>query len=369
MNRDETYDIVIVGAGPGGLAAGIKAAEAGKHYLIIEKGKKTLQGIIDSYPRGKTVYPTIPKGNDEPFPIDGLTPPKEKVTVEKYVEQIEDLVVSLNLNIVYNEEFKDIEYNESEYTVKTDKNDYVAKSIVLAFGSNIPNDLGVYGEAKTVARKIEDVEHYVSVTALVIGGGNTAADIVTAISRAKREAGSTRPVFWAHRKETFRVNKDTARDIGEELLLGGQIRILQEAIPKIGEVDSDGIDRLYLHQSPGVDRVSDVFFYQGMSFPMKNVIACVGTQGPSEVFKKLEMKLVTRSEGVSKSGSQGDILLVNKYLQTNRKGIYAIGGSISPIIAEIQEDGTLNEKKHPNLIYTAIKDAEIAINGILVQSR
>jgi len=59
------YDIVIIGAGPGGLAAGYQAAEAGKSYIIIEKGKKILQGIIDSYPKGKPVYPTIPKNEEK----------------------------------------------------------------------------------------------------------------------------------------------------------------------------------------------------------------------------------------------------------------------------------------------------------------
>ena len=57
----DIYDVVIIGAGPGGLAAGIKAAEAGKSYIVLEKGKKVLQGIIDSYPKGKKVYPSTPK--------------------------------------------------------------------------------------------------------------------------------------------------------------------------------------------------------------------------------------------------------------------------------------------------------------------
>ena len=72
----------------------------------------------------------------------------------------------------------------------------------------------------------------------------------------------------------FEINKDTARDLGEEILLGGHIRILQGAVPKIGEMDADGIDRLYIHQPPGILAKDDVYMYQGMSFPMKNVIAC-----------------------------------------------------------------------------------------------
>ena len=75
----DIYDIVIIGAGPGGLGAGIKAAEAGKSYIVLEKGKKVLQGIIDSYPRGKKVYPTIPKNESNPFPIKALMPPEDAV--------------------------------------------------------------------------------------------------------------------------------------------------------------------------------------------------------------------------------------------------------------------------------------------------
>ena len=361
MNMTQ-YDIVIIGAGPGGLAAGMKAKESGKSYVILEKGEKVFQGIIDSYPKGKSVYPTIPKGHDGPFPIKDLEPPKEKVSVEKYVELIEKVVKSETLNIIYEEDFKDIEQDSSGYIVKTQKNQYAAKNIILAFGSNIPNDLGLYGEAKTVARKLENVDDYVWLPTLVIGGGNAAADIVAALSKAKREATSSMPVYWAHRKETFRINKDTARDLGEELLLGGQIKILQEAIPKIGEVDNDGIDRLYIHQSPGIGQRNEVFIYQGMSFPMKNVIACIGTQGPIGVFKNLDIKVIDK-KGFKSTDDQ--IILLDKNLQTSKDGIYAIGGSISPTIMETQDDGSSEERKHPNLIYTAIKDALIAVDGIL----
>ena len=56
------YDIAIIGAGPGGLACALKAVELGLSYILLEKGPKAFQGIVDSYPRGKKVYPTIPKG-------------------------------------------------------------------------------------------------------------------------------------------------------------------------------------------------------------------------------------------------------------------------------------------------------------------
>ena len=362
----DMYDIVIIGAGPGGLGAGIKAAEAGKSYIVLEKGKRVLQGIIDSYPRGKKVYPTIPKNESNPFPIKALMPPEERVTVEKYVEQIEASLQLQHINIKLGENFETLERDNSKFIIKTGSGVYGARNVILSFGSNIPNDLGIYGEARTVARNLENTKDYIGVTTLVIGGGNAAADIVAALSKVKREASDPKPVYWGHTKKKFKINKDTARELGEEILLGGQIKILQGAIPKIGEVDSEGIDRLYIHQSPSPNTPDEVYMYQGMSFPMKNVIACVGTHGPSAIFNKLNLQQITCTGEICKIAREGEqVLLLTQNLQTSIKGVYAIGGSISPSYMEIHPEGTIKEKKHPNLIYTAIKDAVVAMNGIL----
>jgi thioredoxin reductase len=336
------YDIVIVGAGPGGLGAGIIAAKTGKSYIILEKGKRVLQGIIDSYPKGKKVYPTIPKSESDPFPIEALVPPKERIAVEAYVDQIETYIESQEINIEFEEDFKILEQGKSEFIVRTGKNIYSTKNVILSFGSNIPNDLGIYGEARTVARNLENTRDYIGVTTLVIGGGNTAADIVAALSKVKREANDPTPVYWGHTKKKFKINKDTARDLGEEILLGGQIKILQGAIPKIGEVDTEGIDRLYVHQTPGPHARDDVYMYQGMSFPMKNVIACVGTHGPSAIFNKLNLQQITCTGEICKIAREGEqVLLLTQNLQTSTKGVYAIGGSISPSYMEIHSEGTI----------------------------
>ncbi len=359
-------DILIVGAGPGGLAAGYLAQQAGKSYLIIEKGKRIFQGILDSYPKGKRVYPTIPKGHDQPFAVSWLEPPAEKVPVEAYVEQIRDLCLKEKLNIALDEAFQDMVADASGFVVQTSRGRHLARNVILAFGSNIPNDLGIYGEAKTVARNLENVADYIGITTLVIGGGNAAADVVAALSRVKREANDTSPVYWGHIRERFEINTDTARDLGEEILLGGQIRILQGAVPKIGEVDAEGIDRLYIHQGQGIHSRDDVFVYQGMSFPMKNVIACIGTHGPAPIFNTLKLQQITCMGDICKIAKEGEqLLLLNTRMESSRKSIYAIGGSISPSYMEIRSDGSIMEKKHSNLIYTAIQDAAKAMEGIL----
>jgi thioredoxin reductase len=362
----DPYDIIIIGAGPGGVAAGILAQKANVPYLILEKGKRVFQGIIDSYPKGKRVYPTIPKGETGPFPIKELEPPESRVPVEQYIEQVESLVETIELNIRCAETYLDLETGANRLYVKTDRGVYEGKNVVFAFGSNIPNELGVYGEAKTVARNLENPEQYIGVTTLVIGGGNAAADIVAALSRIKRKADDHSPVYWGHIREKFEINKDTARELGEEILLGGQIRVLQGAVPKIGEVDAEGIDRLYIHQSPGILSRDDVFVYQGMSFPMKSVIACIGSHGPSSIFAKLNLQQITCSGNICRIAREGEqLLLLDRNRMTSRKGIYAIGGSISPSYMEIDADRAIKERKHSNLIYTAIKDAAVAVESIV----
>jgi len=357
-------DVAVVGAGPGGLACALQAKTMGLSYILLEKGTGLFQGIIDSYPRGKKVYPTIPKSETGPFPIADLAPDPNNEPVEEYLAKIQRCLVKHAITMEPSEEFQEIQKSEDYFTVVTRHNSYRARRVVLAFGSNIPVDLGVYGEAKTIARKLENPEDHLGAPTLILGGGNAAADVVSTLSKAKRAANDATPVFWGNRMEHFTINKDVARDLGEEILLGGHIKILQGVIPKIGEVDEDGVDRL-LVQSQGVDLGQGTMLQQWMSFPMKHVIACIGTQGPSPVFDRLGLQQITCTEGVCKLGKTGDrLIMLTPDFQTSERGIYAIGGAVSPVYIEIQEEGTFRERKHSNLIFTAVRDAVRAMAHI-----
>jgi len=363
----EKYDLIIVGAGPGGLASAITAQQLGLSYLVVEKGKRVFQGIIDSYPRGKKVYPTIPKGEDGPFPVEDLAPSLDNNPVEEYVDRIEACVDKREIAIRLSEEFQNILRDKSEFTVATSADRYRAAHVVLAFGSNIPGDLGIYGEAKTVARSLDNPQEHIGAPTLVLGGGNAAADIVATLSKVKRAAGDLTTVHWAHRAVQFKVDKDVARDLGEEILLGGNIRILPGAIPQIGEVDEDGVERLII-QTQKIHMDGGVELHQGMSFPMKHVIACIGTQGPAPVFGSLGLQQIICTEGVCKISKEGaQLLMLTPELQTSVRGVYAIGGAISPAYILISEKGVLREQKHTNLIYTAVKDGVRVVESIAGQ--
>ncbi len=358
-------DIVIVGAGPGGLAAAIRGRELGLNVIVLEKGPQVLQGIRDTYPKGKKVYPTIPKGEEQAFAIPDLEPANEPV--EEYLARVERCAAKYGIVVYHGEEFQTFTCEKGTHTVVTGKTSYQASTVILAFGSNIPIDLGIYGEAKVVARSLGSPEEHIGAPTLVLGGGNAAADVVSTLSKTKRAAGDSTSIYWGHRREHFKVDKDVARDLGEEILLGGNIKILQGAVPRIGEVDEEGVERLII-QTQSIALPHGVEMQQGMSFPMKHVIACIGTQGPSSIFDRLGLQQITCTEGVCKFGREGaKLIMLNRGFQTSMSGVYAIGGAISPVYLHVEEEGSFREKKHSNLIFKAIQDGVRAAEDIAMR--
>jgi thioredoxin reductase len=357
------YDVLIIGGGPAGLSTAFICHKQGLSYLVLESGKGIFQGIANTYPQGKLVYPSKPKDAPEPFLVEELRPPDKPVTVESYLQYVQHFVQHENLNVQTEVAFEDIRDERDGLTVVTSKGNFKGRKVVLSFGSNIPRELSVYGDAKMVAKNVDDPAKYIGVKTLVIGGGNTAADVVIAILKAKREQHDDQPVYWAHKSETFDVNKETAQRLGEEILLGGNIRLLPGSTPRIGEVDDEGIDRLVIRinefkQSDGID------LYHALSFPMQNVIACIGSQGPVPIFDKLGVQTIACTSGVCTVAKDGDrlVLLTAEY-ESTRKGVYVIGGAISPSFMKIAA-GSIQEEKHPNLIYTAVNDASHVVEAI-----
>jgi len=365
--NSKVYDVIIVGGGPAGLSTAYLCHKQGLSYLVLESGKAVFQGIANTYPEGKLVYASKPKDAPEPFMVKELSPPDKPVTVESYLQYVQHFVQHENLNVLTDVVFEDITDKRDGLTVITSKGNFQAKKVVLSFGCNIPRELSVYGDAKMVAKNVEDASNYIGIKALVIGGGNTAADVVINILKAKREVKDNQPVYWAHKAEIFDVNKETAQRLGEEILLGGNIRLLPGATPRIGEVDEEGVDRLVIRinvfqQSDGID------LYHALSFPMKNVIACIGSQGPVPIFDKLGVQTIACTAGVCKVAKEGErLVLLTADFESTRKGVYVIGGAISPSYMKISA-GSIVEEHHPNLIYTAINDAYRVVEAIRQKS-
>ena len=209
-------DVVIVGAGPAGIAATLGALESNLRYATVEQ--EELGGTVAHFPRRKLVMtqPAI-------LPIVGLMSFKEvqKETLIEYWQQVER---DSGISISYGEHVEAVEAAAGGgYTVKTNRKSYNTRAVLLAIGRRgSPRKLGVPGEemGKVVYRVI-DAEQYRNQNVLVVGGGDSALEAATSIAA---ETGTK--VTLSYRSAAFSRAKPKNRELVEEMEAAGQIRVL-----------------------------------------------------------------------------------------------------------------------------------------------
>jgi thioredoxin reductase (NADPH) len=167
------YDLLIVGAGPIGLACAIEAKRNGLTALILEKG--TLVNSLYHYPVNMTFFST-----SERLEIGGVpfVSNNAKPTRNEALEYYRRVAVSYQLNIHLFEEVKGVEKTIDIFNVRTIKNTYRAKNIVIASGFyGIPNSMNVPGEnLSKVTHYYSDPHLYAMQKVLVAGANNSAVD-------------------------------------------------------------------------------------------------------------------------------------------------------------------------------------------------
>ena len=212
------YDVIIVGAGPTGLSAGLYAARAKMKTLILEKDRTGGQIV----------------GTDEvanyPGSIQDATGP---TLVARMVEQAESFGAErVKAEVVG----FDLEGNVK--TVKTQKGDYKAKSIILAMGAHsrklgIPNEKELTGKGVSYCATC-DAEFFTDLEVVVFGGGDTALEEAMFITKFARK------VMIVHRRDTFRA----AKSIIEKAQKNPKIEFIYNTAPKtfIGEGMVEGVE-------------------------------------------------------------------------------------------------------------------------------
>ncbi|PID63099.1 MAG: hypothetical protein CR986_00530 [Ignavibacteriae bacterium] len=167
-------DVVIIGAGPIGLACGIEAKKKKLNHLIIEKG--CLVNSIYNYPTNMVFFSTSERLEigDVPFISHGVKPTRSEAL--EYYRRVKD---SWELNVKTYEKVIDIVKSENIFLIKTNHNEYKSKHVIIATGFyDYPNLMNIPGE------DLDKVFHYyvephpfAYQKVLVIGGGNSAVDV------------------------------------------------------------------------------------------------------------------------------------------------------------------------------------------------
>jgi len=168
------YDLIIIGAGPIGLACGIEAKKARLNYLIIEKG--CLVNSLYHYPANMTFFSTSERLEIGEVPFISNNPKPTRADALEYYRRV---CSSWDLHVNLYEEVKESKLSiMGNFSITTTKGKYSARAVVLALGFyDLPFLLNVPGEnLLKVKHYYNDPHPYYRQKVAVIGAANSAVD-------------------------------------------------------------------------------------------------------------------------------------------------------------------------------------------------
>ena len=173
-------DVIIIGAGPIGLACGIEAKKNSLDYLIFDKG--CLVNSLYNYPMNMTFFSTSDKLEIGEVPFISHNPKPTRAEALEYYRRVSS---HWELSLKLYEEIKVIEKLDAGFELKTTKGTYKTKKIVLSTGFyDIPYLLEVPGEdMDKVLHYYKEPHTFFGMNVAVIGSANSAVDVALELYR------------------------------------------------------------------------------------------------------------------------------------------------------------------------------------------
>ncbi len=269
-------DIVIIGGGPAGLAAGIYAARSGRSALLLESmyagGQMTKTMNVEN-------YPGFEQG------VDGFS----------LAAKLEKQAQSFGLQII-NDEVTGVDFSGPVKRVKCAGKEYEAKTVIVATGAS-PRKLGVAREEELTGAGISycatcDGAFFKNRNVVVVGGGDTA------ISDALYLARFVNKVYVVHRRDTLR-----AADVLQKAAFNEpKIEFVFNSVPDrvLGDKEVTG---LVVKNKAGEERTLEA----------EGIFAAVGIQPNTALF-----------EGVL-TLNEGGYIVTDAHMKTSVECVYAAG--------------------------------------------
>jgi bacillithiol disulfide reductase len=289
----EKLDLIIIGAGPIGLACGIQAEKRNLKYLIIEKG--CLVNSIYRYPTNMVFFSTSERLEigDVPFISHGVKPTRTEA-----LEYYRRVKTSWNLKVNTYEKVLDISGSKNNFTVTSDKEKYFAKNVIISTGFfDFANHMNVPGEdLPKVTHYYNEPHPYSDQKVLVVGGGNSGVDVAL---------------------ETFRRGAEVTMVLNKDRL---EKNVKYWVLPDIENRISEGSIKVYYNSTVTEIREKevDIFTPEGkVTIANDFVLAMTGYQPDLKFLESIGIKI------------SGDGSKIPKYdegtFETNIKGIYLAG--------------------------------------------
>ncbi|HTY74044.1 MAG TPA: FAD-dependent oxidoreductase [Candidatus Nanoarchaeia archaeon] len=275
----ENYDLIIIGAGAAGLAAGIYGARSGLKTLVIEE--KLAGGTTGDAPLVEN-YPGFPSILGSELADKMVQHCKKTGAVLRELES----VVSLDLK-------------GEKKIVKTNKTEYVAPAVIIATGAHY-RTLDIKGEKEFKGKGVSycgvcDGPFFKGKRVLVVGGGNSACITTLYLS------GLAADVMVVHRKEAFRAEEALVSDIASK----GNVKVMWNN--EVAEIKGDKIVKSVMLANSKTGEMSEV--------PVDGVFVQIG-ESPNST--------QAIQAGVEPE-ENGRALKIDIHQRTNIPGVYAAG--------------------------------------------
>ena len=278
------YDVIILGAGPGGLAAGLYAGRSRLSTLVIEKGQDggqiAITDDIENYP-GQIV-----EGESGPSLIARMTQQVEKFGAERVSDTINAVDFSGEIKIL-----------------KSAKAEYQAKNVIIATGA-YARPIGCKGEAAFRGKGVSycatcDANFFEDLEVFVVGGGDSAVEEAMYLTKFARK------VTIIHRRNELRA----AKSIQEKAFANPKIEFFWDSV--VEEVGGDDILQWMKVKNVKTGEVKTVEADEEDG--MFGVFGFIGTVPNSKIF-----------EGIIDMDERGYIK-TDENMHTNIQNVYAVG--------------------------------------------
>lgn len=261
------YDLVIVGAGPAGIAAALTAMHHKLKAVVIEQD--TFGGTVAHFPRNKIVMTspvTLPLVGEVKF---------RETSKEALLEFWRDIIDTHQPDIRYSQQMTGLEGDAGAFTVTTTTSTYKCSALLLCLGRRgTPRTLDVPGdEQNKVIYRLDDPVQHANQHVLVVGGGDSALEAASTLAEA-----SCASVTLSYRSGSFSRAKPKNRDRANKLAETGRLRLEMEST-----VDSIGTDDVTLNLKA-----------EQVTLPNDAIIVCAGGILPTGFLKSIGITVDTK---------------------------------------------------------------------------
>ncbi|QXM05637.1 thioredoxin-disulfide reductase [Crassaminicella indica] len=257
---EKLYDVIIIGAGPAGLAAGLYAARAKMKTLILEKDKT-----------GGQIVTTNEVAN-YPGSIQNATGPS---LIARMVEQAEEFGAERKKDTVI-----DVDFTEKVKVIKGEKEVYKSKAVIIASGAT-PKQIGCPGEKELIGKGVSycatcDADFFTGLEVFVIGGGDSALEEAMYLTKFAKK------VTIVHRRDELRA----AKSIQEKAFKNEKIDFMWDTV--VEEIKGDGIVEAIVFKNKKTGKITE--YHADENDGTFGIFPFVGYKPQSDVYKgKIEL--------------------------------------------------------------------------------